>query len=242
MSGCMYWYRGGVYSLSHILTSEEVESNIEWRSLLRRPEQIPVRDPVPAMDIPHYTVRRTLNILEDQQEQRDLQDLGWCQLKQITTDKARKQHARAAFNNPVFTEPAINLGYHGYRRRFIPGAAPWKSGSSDIVLGSCSLMEGRLLPISGYKRKIQNRDDGWEVPANRMMLHDLGRMIRYKYKENLLDKAEITQKDVDMFVCSLHEYNTAQEETANFLAFYAERRLPSVDSKQAEEIIDIVTF
>jgi len=67
-----------------------------------------------------------------------------------------------------------------------------------------------------------------------------GRMIRYT--ENLLDKAEITQKDVDMFVCSLHKYNTAQEETANFLAFYVERRLPSVDSKQAEKIIDIITL
>ena len=239
---CMYSYRGGLYNLSHILTCEEVESNISWRSLLRRPEQIPVRDPGPVVDIPHYSERRTFNILENQQEQRDLHDLGWWQLKQITTDKARKQHARAAFNNPVFTEPGINLGYHGYRRRFIPGAAPCKSGSSDVILGSCSLIQGCLVPLSGHKRKIQDRDDGWNVPANKMMLHDLGRVIKYKYTEILLEKAEITQNDVDMFVSSLNKYSRAQEETANFLAFYAERRFPSVDSKQAEEIFDIVTF
>ena len=210
-------YRERWVSLPTILSEERVELGLRLGPLLRRVTEV-VEEPAVGREERRAGRQRELARLEDEGERGDIQHLDWRELREADSDKARKDLARRKFRNPVFSDPAKNISYHGFRRR--------RHGlpTRDTRDRHAEVVRGRLVPISGGKRKERESLGG---PQDSMVIRisDFGRVMRSRFAEIVTGRGNTSQGAIENFVTFLKHHREGQVETANFLAFYAGRKV-----------------
>jgi hypothetical protein len=246
-AGRLHFLYGGRWEgLATILEKERVEQAVPLERFLRRPAEVPR----PAREEPAATSSgrqeaRQLRRVEDDGERRDIEHQDWREVREAESDKARKELARRTFGNPVFSDPAINLSFHGFRRRAHGRRSP---GHDNF-----SIEEGRCVALTGKRAR---RESVEEAANPKMVIHisDFGQVMRSRFSESLsAPGGEITQAAVDSFLTFLQHHTAGRRETEDFLLFYAERKVMDddmahilffslkgavVEEQQAREILD----
>ena len=153
--------------------------------------------------------------VQDKKELEDIQHQDWRELREASSDRARKDLAWRTFQNPVYSDPAKNLSFHGFSRR--------NCGLYSRI-GKSEISEGRLIPISGGKRK---RQDSLGDPHGSKVIRmsDFGRVMRSRFAEIFTERGNISQGRIENFTTFLKHHREGQEETASFLTFYAGKKV-----------------
>jgi len=184
---------------------------------------------------------------EDKVEMNDMKHKDWDCIKHLTTDMERKKLAQDQFKNTVSSDPAVNLSFHGFRRKNARSQLEFGTDSSRVVpFQSFAIVSGKMEPLPGYQRKEKTeietnpKDSQYCDAMKSIKLSDFNQVMKSlfykKYARNLGAK-KASQHEFDDFRAYLSHYKTGQEETLNFLSFYKEN--VTLDSEQTDEVMDI---
>ena len=148
-------------------------------------------------------------------------------MKEASSDRARKSLAWRMFKNPVYSDPTKNLSFHGFKGR----------GRGSLTrIRRCEISEGRLIPLSGGKRKkLDSLGDPQRSKVIKMS--DFGRVVRSKFAEIFTGRGNISLGKIENFTTFLKHHREGQDETANFLNFYAGRKGAYLTEQQAWEVL-----
>jgi len=186
---------------------------------------------------------------EDKMEMNDIKHKDWDCIKRLTTDMERKKLAQDQFKNTVSSDPAVNLSFHGFRRK--NARSQLEFGTDWIRVApfqSFAIMGGEMEPLQGYQRKDKTEIETETGPKDHqsgeakksIKLSHFAQVMKSlfykKYARNLGAK-KASQHEFDDFRAYLSHYKTGQEETLNFLSFYKEN--VTLDSEQTDEVMDI---
>ena len=133
------------------------------------------------------------------------------------------------FSNPVNSDPANCLTFHGF-----------KTKSSKAMPGSFSICEGRRIPLAGVKRKVL--DLSYHPPPLKMVkLSDLSKVMQSKCAEHLVqsqgvgplksmgknvkDQLHLPDETVKGFYGTATSLRRALQENDNFLQYYSNRKV-----------------
>merc|ERR1719318_894544 len=177
--------------------------------------------------------------IEDKMELKDLEDENWDKLKLLKTDVERKKLALEQFRNIASSDPAVNLSFHGFRRK-----AGGKSEAGRVVPVRCfSLARGEMRPLPGFikigETELSPHSDS-AVSKKQIRLSDFAQVMKslfYKKYAKNLGSRKASQQEFNDFKFYLSHYKTGQEETMNFLSFYQENVM--LDGEQTDEVMDI---
>ena len=163
---------------------------------------------------------------DDDAEVVDLERQGQ-DFKKLKTDKERKRFARTQFRNPISSDPARNLQYHGFRSL--------KDGDERSKIknsSSFSISLGKLEPLPDYKRKRETEGMYGDaiVGEDKIKLTDFGCVMKkvfvYKFKQKLNPAyGKFGRADLEDFKTYLGHYKAGLEETANFLSYYNSKKV-----------------
>merc|ERR1719318_2422848 len=177
--------------------------------------------------------------IEDKMELKDLEDENWDKLKLLKTDVERKKLALEQFRNIASSDPAVNLSFHGFRRK-----AGGRSEAGRFIPVRCfSLARGEMRPLPGFIKIGETElspDSDSAVSKKKIRLSDFAQVMKslfYKKYARNLGSRKASQQEFDDFKFYLSHYKTGQEETMNFLSFYQENVM--LDGEQTDEVMDI---
>ena len=221
-------YQDRWVSLSTIMEEERVDLGLKLEPHLIRVSEV-VQEPIGDREAgaKKASWHKSLARVGDEKEREDLQHQDWKEMKEASSDRARKDLAWRTFQNPVYSDPAKNLSFHGFKGRGC--GLPTRIRRSEIS-------EGRLIPLSGGKRK---KHDSLGDPERSKVIRmtDFGRVMRSKFAEIFTAKANISQEGIEDFTTFLKHHREGQEETASFLTFYAGRKAAHITEQQAWEVL-----
>jgi len=178
------------------------------------------------------------------EEEEDLRSPNWEDVKEATTDTAKKKLAMTKFSNPVSSDPANCLTFHGF-----------KTKSSKAMSGSFSICEGRRIPLSGAKRKVLDLSNPL-LPLKLVKMSDLSKVMQSKCAEHLVeshgvgplksleenceDQLHLPNEAVKEFFNISTSLRQALQENDNFLQYYSNRKGAYVTQDAAVEALDLV--
>ena len=152
-------------------------------------------------------------------------------ISQAVTDKARKDLARTTFSNPVFSDPACNLTFHGFKRRH---------SSVNSTLGSFNICEGQRIPLAGAKRKDLDSNDH-STCLKVVKFSDFGQIMQGKYAEyfvkgrkkwfpkllesNWVEQVKLSGEERKSLLAGLTSLRETLQENDNFLQYYSDRKV-----------------
>ena len=168
-------------------------------------------------------------------------------ISQAVTDKARKDLARTTFSNPVFSDPACNLTFHGFKGRH--SSVNWnlikmhswsKHGLTNSTLGSFNICEGQRIPLAGAKRKDLDSNDH-STCLKVVKFSDFGQIIQGKYAEyfvkgrkkcyprllesNWVEQVKLSGEERKNLLAGLTSLRETLQENENFLQYYSDRKV-----------------
>jgi len=178
-----------------------------------------------------------------EEEEEDLRSPNWEDVKEATTDKAKKKLAMAKFSNPVNSDPTNCLTFHGF-----------KTKPSKAMPGSFSICKGRRIPLAGAKRKVLDLSNH-SSPLKMVKLSDLSKVRQSKcadllvrsqgvgplksLEENCEDQLHLPDEMVKEFSETLTSLRHAMQENDNFLQYYSNRKGAFVSQDVALEALDL---
>jgi len=177
------------------------------------------------------------------EEEEDLRSPNWEDVKEATTDKAKKKLAMTKFSNPVDSDPSNCLTFHGF-----------KTKSSKAMPGSFSICKGRRIPLAGAKRKVLDSANQ-SSPLKVVKLSDLSKVMQSKCADHLVqsqgvgplksleanceDQLHLPDEVVKEFSETLTSLRHAMLENDNFLQYYSNRKGAYVSQDVALEALDL---
>jgi len=224
---------GQVISVGGFLATEKIDTNVNIEQFAK--EEAEFKTMFDNINLLKSNRSTKIYQTEDKMELEDLEDKNWEKMRKLGSDKERKKLAQKQFRNAVSSDPAINLSFHGYRRR----------GEARLLTGSFTMVSGNIKPLPGYKKKgeavdvAESRDLNLEK-CKKIKLEDFSKVMKSlfykKYAKNLgLNKA--SQEEFDEFKSYLRHYKTGQDETRDFLSFYQKEVM--LDIGQTYEVMDM---
>jgi len=183
--------------------------------------------------IKNTTVKKNPEV-NDETELEDMGNVGWDDLKRMETDEDRKSWVQAQFKNPICSDPARNLTFHGFRR--LAGEA---GQMQDPSSASFYISRGQLVPLAGSKRKERDAMKN-ELDVKKIKLSDFGSFMKgvfFSKFNKKLGSRKASSSDFEAFKTYLGHYKGGQEETSNFLSYYNPRK--ELDEDQSKEVVDL---
>lgn len=233
-------------------TDQMVMVNDEW---IKLGEYLKMEGIFPTVDVTQHnsseykspkveTERRLLPL--DKDELDDIYHENWEKMREISTDKERKDLSRKVFRNPVPANPSNNLTYHGYRRRekyyeHNGHHSRYRYSRASHPVGSVAIRQGVLDPLPGYKRKYPDID-ATSIGCKRTKIeyeyfkHSM-RGLYYKKCKDKVGGEKLSQRQFKDFQYFMEHVKDGQEETQNFLSFYCKKAVV-LDEVQVNEVID----
>ena len=176
-----------------------------------------------------------------------MQKKFFSNISQAVTDKARKDLARITFSNPVFSDPACNLTFHGFKGRH--SSVNWnlikmhswsKHGLTNSTLGSFNICEGQRIPLAGAKRKDLDSNDH-STCLKVVKFSDFGQIMQGKYAEyfvkgrkkwfprllesNWVEQVKLSGEERKNLLAGLTSLRETLQENENFLQYYSDRKV-----------------
>ena len=143
----------------------------------------------------------------------------------------RKSWVQAQFQNPICSDPARNLTFHGFRR-----LASQPGHNQDFSSISFYISRGKLVQLAGAKRKERDA----EKNVKKVKLSDFGSFMKSVFFSKFnkkLGSRKASSSDFEAFKTYLGHYKGGQDETSNFLSYYNPRK--ELDEDQTKEVVDL---
>ena len=169
-------------------------------------------------------------------------------ISQAVTDKARKDLARTTFSNPVFSDPACNLTFHGFKGRH---------SSVNSTLGSFNICEGQRIPLAGAKRKDLDSNDH-STCLKVVKFSDFGQIMQGKYAEyfvkgrkkwfpkllesNWVEQVKLSGEERKNLLAGLTSLRETLQENENFLQYYSDRKVQRTKYTFFFKFVLVITF
>jgi len=186
---------------------------------------------------------------KEAQEQSDIMDDGWNQIKNTKTDVDRMKLAQAQFGNPISNNPNNNLTFHGFKARTKNANNSSNSDPSfdfwDKKMPMFYLSNGETKPLAGYTFKQRpntvpecNIAHKMNIKVKISKFVDLMKTVLYNKKCKKMKQGH-EKKTMEEFETYLAHYKGGLEETINFLKFYQNHGEVELEDWQTLEIMDL---